>query len=245
MDKFVIRGQRPLSGTVSASGSKNAALPVLAASLLVEGTVVLEGIPRLSDISVMCEILSALGCHITRTDTGRISINTEGLRHYTVPDDLAGRLRGSFLVMGPLLARCGQVSISMPGGCPIGARPIDLHIKGLAALGVRIKNTGGSIEAAAGRLTGAKIYLDFPSVGATENIMSAAVLAEGTTTIENAAVEPEIVDLAKFLCSMGARISGAGTDTVKITGVNALHETRYTIIPDRIEAGTYMIAAAM
>ncbi len=244
MDKFVIRGQRPLSGIVSASGSKNAALPVLAASLLAEGTVVLEGIPRLSDISVMCEILSALGCHITRTDTGRISINTEGLRRYTVPYDLAGRLRGSFLVMGPLLARCGQVSISMPGGCPIGARPIDLHIKGLAALGARIKNTGGSIEAAAGRLTGAKIYLDFPSVGATENIMSAAVLAEGTTTIENAAVEPEIVDLAKFLCSMGARIIGAGTDTVKIIGVNTLHETRYTIIPDRIEAGTLLTAAA-
>lgn len=245
MDKFVIQGQKPLNGIVSVSGSKNAALPILAASILTDENVTLTQMPELSDVSIMCEILSSLGCSITRDEADRLTISSNHLRKTQITYDLAGKLRGSFLVMGPLLARCGHVKISMPGGCPIGARPIDLHLKGLSALGAKIKNTRGSIEASAAALHGAKVYLDFPSVGATENIMSVAALADGMTIIENAAVEPEIVDLANFLCSMGAHIAGAGTDTVKISGVPSLHSTEYGIIPDRIEAGTLLAAAAV
>lgn len=245
MDKFIIQGQKPLNGTVSVSGSKNAALPILAASILTDENVTLTQMPELSDVSIMCEILSSLGCSITRDEADRLTISSNHLRKTQITYDLAGKLRGSFLVMGPLLARCGHVKISMPGGCPIGARPIDLHLKGLSALGAKIKNTRGSIEASASALHGAKVYLDFPSVGATENIMSVAALADGMTIIENAAVEPEIVDLANFLCSMGAHIAGAGTDTVKISGVPSLHSTEYGIIPDRIEAGTLLAAAAV
>ncbi len=244
MEKFVICGGKPLLGTVSVSGSKNAALPILAASILPEGRVVLSNVPQLSDVVSMCDILSSLGCRISFLDGDRVLIDATHLCDNVVSYQLAGRLRGSFLVMGPLLARLGSVSISMPGGCPIGARPIDLHIKGLAALGARIENKQGSVVAKAKKLCGAKIYLDFPSVGATENIMSAAVLAEGITVIENAAVEPEIVDLANFLCAMGARIFGAGTDTIKIEGVSSLKPANYSVISDRIEAGSYLIAAA-
>ncbi len=245
MDKFVIRGNRPLYGCVRVSGSKNAALPILAASILTEDDVSLMQVPNLSDITILYEILSTLGCAVTSDGRNSVTINASHLRRSHIGYELAGRLRGSFLVMGPLLARRGHVKISMPGGCPIGARPIDLHLKGLTALGAKIKNTRGCIEATAKRLQGAKIYLDFPSVGATENIIAAAVLAEGTTVIENAAVEPEIVDLANFLCSMGASIFGAGTDTVKINGVTSLHGTAYTIMPDRIEAGSLLAAAAV
>ncbi|MBE7021714.1 MAG: UDP-N-acetylglucosamine 1-carboxyvinyltransferase [Ruminococcaceae bacterium] len=244
MKKFVIRGQKPLEGTVTISGSKNAALPILAATLLADGCCTLRNIPQLTDIMVMCEILSELGCSVTKPDGSSVMVDPTHLSRNAVPYQLAGRLRGSFLVMGPLLAKTGNASIALPGGCPIGTRPIDLHVKGLAALGADIRNTQGSVIARADRLYGAKIYLDFPSVGATENIMCAAVLAEGESFIENAAVEPEIVDLANFLCSMGAKITGAGTDTIKIKGVNCLVPTQYTIISDRIEAGTFLAAAA-
>ncbi|MBQ4518172.1 MAG: UDP-N-acetylglucosamine 1-carboxyvinyltransferase [Clostridia bacterium] len=245
METFHIKGQKPLYGTVAVSGSKNAALPILAASLLTDKPVILERMPALSDIKVMCDILSALGCSVASGAEDTLIIETAGLSRHKLPYDLTGRLRGSFLVMGPLLARCGRVAISLPGGCAIGARPVDLHLKGLSALGATFKITKGIIEGTAKKLVGTKIYLDFPSVGATENIMSAAVLAEGTTIIENAATEPEIVDLANFLCSMGGRILGAGSNTVKIIGVAGLTGTRYAIMPDRIEAGTLLTAAAI
>ncbi len=244
LEKFVIHGRNFLSGTVFVSGSKNAALPIIAASILSEGTVLLGNVPMLTDVSAMVEILSELGCSVLFSGTDHLLIDPKPIHDHRVPYHLAGQLRGSFLVMGPLLARFGQASIAMPGGCPIGARPIDLHLKGLAALGAIIQNTKGSIIARAKRLVGTKIYLDFPSVGATENIMSAAVLAEGTTVIENAAVEPEVVDLANFLCAMGAKISGAGTDTIFIHGVKRLEPVRYNIMPDRIEAGTFLAATA-
>lgn len=245
MEKFIIRGEKPLNGSIAVSGSKNAALPILAASLMAEGEVTLSRIPGLTDITVMCEILTRLGCSVRPSDTDTLTIKTDRLRSRPIPYDLAGRLRGSFLVMGPLLARCGKAVIAMPGGCPIGTRPVDLHIKGLKALGAKIRISGGRIEAAADRLHGTNIYLDFPSVGATENLLSAAVLAEGTTVIENAAAEPEIVDLANFLHSLGADISGAGTDTVTIQGVSDLKGSCYSIIADRIEAGTLLTAGAV
>lgn len=244
MEKFIIHGQRKLSGTVSISGSKNAALPILAASVMAKGAVTLSRIPHLSDICVMCEILSALGCRVTQTGPEALTVHTEQLTHPHIPYELTGRLRGSFLFLGPLLARTGHATIAMPGGCPIGSRPVDLHIKGLTALGAACKNIGGCIKISARHLKGANIYLDFPSVGATENILCAATLAEGTTIIENAAVEPEIVDLADFLCSMGANIVGAGTDTIKIVGVSRLQPGQYTVMADRIEAGTLLMAAA-
>lgn len=244
MEKFVIHGCKPLNGSIAVSGSKNAALPILAACLLTDKPVILHNVPHLSDVFMMCEILSELGCEIS-IQNNTFTILAASLRHHTVPHNLAGQLRGSFLVMGPLLARLSHVRISMPGGCAIGARPVDLHIKGLSALGAQIKNNHGFVEATAKNLSGAKIYLDFPSVGATENILCAAVLANGTTIIENAATEPEIVDLATFLCRMGARISGAGTDTITITGVDSLSGTTHSIIPDRIEAGTLLLAPAV
>jgi len=243
MEKIVIRGRRPLFGTVAASGSKNAALPILAASLLAEGTVTLCNVPQLTDITLMCEILAELGCHVTQHEH-TVTVCADTLRRYEISYNLTGQMRGSFLVMGPLLARFGRVRIAMPGGCAIGARPIDLHIKGLAALGAQIKNRQGFIDATASKLTGTKIYLDFPSVGATENILCAATLAEGLTVIENAATEPEIIDLANFLCRLGAKISGAGSDTIKIYGVTALRGAQHAIISDRIEAGTLLVAAA-
>lgn len=244
MEKFIICGGKPLCGAVSISGSKNAALPILAASLLTNGAVTLRNVPGLSDIVSMCQILESLGCRVTMLQEDTVLIDTLNLESNEVTYQLAGRLRGSFLVMGPLLAKTGYVSISMPGGCSIGARPIDLHLKGFSAMGAEIDNHRGCVVAKAKKLKGAKIYLDFPSVGATENIMSAAVLAEGTTVIENAAVEPEIVDLANFLCAMGADINGAGTDTIKIEGVSSLVPVSYDVISDRIEAGTYLVAAA-
>ncbi|MBQ9915567.1 MAG: UDP-N-acetylglucosamine 1-carboxyvinyltransferase [Clostridia bacterium] len=244
MEKFVICGRNYLEGTVSVSGSKNAALPIMAASLLTDENILLENIPPLSDVFDMAEILTDLGANVVFSGKEEMFIGAKSLKGHTVPYHLAGRLRGSFLVMGPLLARVGRASIAMPGGCCIGARPIDLHLKGFSALGASIQNTKGSIVAKADKLRGAKIYLDFPSVGATENIMCAAVLAEGETVIENAAVEPEIVDLANFLIAMGANIAGAGTDTVRITGASKLNQVRYSIMPDRIEAGTFLVATA-
>ena len=245
LEKLVIHGGRPLFGTISVSGSKNAALPILAATILAEGETILENIPDLSDVAIMCDILRELGCRVESLGKDCLLVDTSGLCKHTVSHHLAGRLRGSFLVAGPLLAKTGRAGVSLPGGCPIGARPVDLHLKGFSALGAAVENRGGCVTATCDRLLGKEIYLDFPSVGATENIMTAATMAEGQTTIKNASTEPEIVDLANFLCAMGAEVIGAGTDTVNIRGVRKLSPVRYSLISDRIEAGTYLLAGAI
>lgn len=238
---------KPLKGTVRISGAKNSVLPIIAASLLADGGSVIDEVPSLNDVGIMCDIVKALGARVNYSMTGsRLRIDPGGISNTSAPYELVNKMRASFLVTGPLLAKFGEVKISLPGGCAIGTRPVDLHLKGFASMGAAITQGHGYIKAkSGGKLKGAKIYLDFPSVGATENIMMAAVLAEGQTFIENAATEPEVVDLATFLTAMGADIKGAGTDTVKITGVNTLKGANHAIIPDRIEAGTFMIAAAI
>jgi UDP-N-acetylglucosamine 1-carboxyvinyltransferase len=241
---YIIEGGRKLSGTVKISSAKNAVLPVIAASLLTEAECVIEDAPELEDVRVMKEVLISLGAKIT-CDENSIKINASHIDSYEAPYDLVRKMRASFLVMGPLLARQGKARISMPGGCAIGSRPIDLHLKGFASLGAEIELGHGFVEARCEKLRGATIYLDFPSVGATENIMMAASLAEGQTILENAAKEPEIIDLANFLNSMGAHIRGAGTDLIKIEGVSRLKGISYTVIPDRIEAGTFLVAGAI
>ena len=245
MTKIVVEKSQPLKGTVRVSGAKNSVLPILAATLLATEKCVLEDVPPLRDVEVICEVLSSLGADVKRNTREKIQIMADKIDNYEAPYELVRKMRASFLVMGPLLARMGKARISMPGGCAIGTRPIDLHLKGFRALGAEITLGHGFVEAKAEKLIGGKIYLDFPSVGATENIMMAAVLAIGETIIENAAEEPEITDLANFLNKMGAKIKGAGTDTIKIEGVEKLTGTTHTVIPDRIEAGTYMVAAAM
>ncbi len=249
MAKYLINPNGPLRGEVVISGSKNAVLPLMAAALLTEKECVIKDVPELSDVAVMKEILISLGAKISEKEKGVVSIITEDIKSTDAPDELVDKMRASFVVMGPLLARKGRARIPLPGGCAIGKRPIDLHLKGLEALGAVITENDEEryIEATAGPqgLIGETIYLDFPSVGATENIMMAAVLAQGTTFIENAAEEPEIVDLANFLNKMGAKIKGAGTDTIKIEGVTELMGVNHTVIPDRIETGTFMLAAAM
>lgn len=244
-ERFIIQKNGPLSGTVKISGSKNAALPILAATLLAKGNTTLYNVPELTDITVMCEILNCLGAEISNPGKNIVTVDATCLHHTIAPYELTGRMRGSFLVMGPLLARMKKVRLSLPGGCPIGSRPVDLHLKGFSLLGAEVEKGYGFAEVSANKLIGNRIYLDFPSVGATENVLMAAVLAEGTTVIENAAAEPEISDLAAFLNQMGARVSGAGTDTITIRGVSELKPTTYTIMPDRIEAGSFMIAAAI
>ena len=245
LSKIIVQKSRPLQGTVRVSGAKNAVLPILAATLLSTEKCVLEEVPALRDVDVICEVLSSLGADIKRLERDKIEVMAHDIDEIEAPYELVRKMRASFLVMGPLLARMGKARISMPGGCAIGTRPIDLHLKGFKALGAEITLGYGFVEATAERLIGSKIYLDFPSVGATENIMMAAVLAEGQTVIENAAEEPEITDLANFLNKMGADIKGAGTDTIKINGVENLGGAVHSVIPDRIEAGTYMIAAAI
>ncbi|QUH19085.1 UDP-N-acetylglucosamine 1-carboxyvinyltransferase [Alkaliphilus sp. B6464] len=245
MSKIIVQKSRPLQGTVRVSGAKNAVLPILAATLLSTEKCVLEEVPALRDVDVICEVLSSLGADVKRLERDKIEVMAHDIDEIEAPYELVRKMRASFLVMGPLLARMGKARISMPGGCAIGTRPIDLHLKGFKALGAEITIGYGFVEATAERLIGSKIYLDFPSVGATENIMMAAVLAEGQTVIENAAEEPEITDLANFLNKMGADIKGAGTDTIKINGVEKLGGAVHSVIPDRIEAGTYMIAAAI
>ncbi|TYP58799.1 UDP-N-acetylglucosamine 1-carboxyvinyltransferase [Thermosediminibacter litoriperuensis] len=244
MSSFIIEGGESLKGTVRASGAKNAVLPVMAASLLAEGECVIEDVPELEDVRVMREVLSSLGAGC-ETKESSLKINPDNIDTCEAPYELVRKMRASFLVMGPLLAKYGRARISLPGGCAIGSRPIDLHLKGFSALGAEIDLGHGFVEARCEKLKGNIIYLDFPSVGATENIMMAAALAEGQTIIENAAKEPEIVDLANFLNSMGAHIRGAGTDIIKIEGVKSLKGISYTVIPDRIEAGTYLIAGAI
>lgn len=247
MAKFLVQKCEPLNGEVVISGAKNAVLPLMAAAILAEEKCVIRDVPALRDVEVMKEILKSLGSEIKELEESILEINTSEIKKCEADFDLVSKMRASFLVMGPLLARVGKAKVHLPGGCTIGARPIDLHLKGFEALGAEIIVKDNYVEAIAGEngLKGTSIYLDFPSVGATENIMTAAVLAQGTTYIENAAEEPEIVDLANFLNKMGARIKGAGTDTIKIEGVDHLHGAQHTVIPDRIETGTFMLAAAI
>lgn len=247
MEKLIVKGGNRLVGAVKTSGAKNAVLPIIAASILGTTPSHLDEVPMLEDVHTISEVLKCLGLAVECSpEKNVLDIDSTEITSYEAPYELVRTMRASFLVMGPLLARIGKARISMPGGCAIGARPIDIHLKGFEALGVKIEQGHGYIEASAPEgLKGTSIYFDFPSVGATENIMMAASLAAGTTILENAAEEPEIVDLANYLNKMGAKIRGAGTDTIRIEGVEKLHGADYTIIPDRIEAGTYMIAAAM
>src|SRR6266571_6572790 len=245
MDKIVVRGGVPLRGEIAVSGSKNAALPLLFASLLTEDECRLGQVPQLVDIRTALRLLHDLGVEYDWLSNSEVALNARAVRQLQAPYELVKTMRASFLVLGPLLARFGRARVSTPGGCAIGARPINLHLKGLEALGATIEQSHGYVEANASRLRGAKIYLDLPSVGATENLMMAATLAEGTTIIENAAKEPEIDDLASVLNEMGARVQGSGTDIIQIEGVDALHGATHRIIPDRIEAGSFVIAAAI
>ncbi|MFD2116220.1 UDP-N-acetylglucosamine 1-carboxyvinyltransferase [Paenibacillus yanchengensis] len=244
MDKLVIEGGRPLSGSIAIQGAKNAALPIMAASMLASGKFIIEQVPDLLDIQVMLSILRELGCQAEHNEK-IVTINTELVHSPHVPETLMRQMRSSIFLMGPLLARFGEAKVYQPGGCAIGERKIDLHLEGLKALGAEIEESGSLIVCRAKQLYGADIHLSFPSVGATENIMMAAVLAKGRTTISNAAREPEIQDLQNFLIAMGANIIGAGTDTITIEGVEQLQPCRYRVIPDRIVTGTMMVAAAV
>lgn len=246
MSKFIVRGGKRLTGSVKVSGAKNSVLPIIAASLLGEkGQSVIVDAPPLDDVMTINKVLESLGAKVTYRDEV-ITVNAENLTSCEAPYEWVSKMRASFLVMGPLLTRMGHTRISLPGGCAIGTRPIDQHLKGFEAMGAEISLGQGYIEARSqGRLRGAKIYLDVASVGATQNIMMAATLADGVTILENAAKEPEIVDLANYLNGMGAKVRGAGTGVIRIEGVEKLTGVRHTVIPDRIEAGTYMAAAAI
>ena len=246
MERLIVKGGNRLIGTVKTSGAKNAVLPIIAASILGTSPSRLDEIPALEDVRTICAVLECLGIKVDASEPHTLKIDSREITSCEAPYELVRSMRASFLVMGPLLARKGYARISQPGGCAIGTRPIDLHLKGFEALGVKIEQGHGYIEASApDGMTGANIYLDFPSVGATENIMMAAAMANGTTVLENPAEEPEIVDLANYLNQMGARVRGAGTNVITIEGVSELHGVQHSVIPDRIEAGTYMIAAAM
>lgn len=247
MAKYIVKKSGPLKGEVQISGAKNAVLPLMAAALLSEEECIIRDVPDLRDVTLMKELLGSLGSVITEPGENMLSIKTEDILTTEAEFELVNKMRASILVMGPLLARKGRARVPLPGGCAIGKRPIDLHLKGFEALGAILTVGDDYVEAVAGSqgLIGETIYLDFPSVGATENIMMAAVLAEGTTYIENAAEEPEIVDLANFMNKMGAKIKGAGTDTIKIEGVRRLGSANHTVIPDRIEAATFMLAGAI
>lgn len=244
MEAFVVRGGRKLEGTMRVDGAKNAALPILAASVLTEETVVLQGVPMISDVRKMTDILTMLGCRIRR-DGHTLTLDAGGLNRTEMPDALSKQIRSSIFLLGPILSRFRQATVTYPGGCEIGLRPIDLHLSGLRSLGVAIHEEGGVIHCDGGNMHSGEVHLDYPSVGATENILMAASLARGTTRIENAAKEPEIADLCDFLTQMGAHISGGGTSTILIEGRETLHGCRYRPIPDRIEAGTLLCAAAM
>ena len=246
MDKLVIKGGKKLEGEVNISAAKNSVLPILVATILNGNNCTIENAPMLEDVFVICEVLKSLKADVSIDKINKkVKINTANLFDNGANDELVRKMRASFLIMGPMLGRFGTFKISLPGGCNIGTRPIDLHLKGLAALGAEVSVGHGYVEAKAKKLRGNNIYLDYPSVGATENIMMAATLAEGETIIGNAAEEPEIVDLARFLKAMGAQISGEGTDTIRILGVKDFKEVVYKPIYDRIEAGTFMITAAI
>jgi UDP-N-acetylglucosamine 1-carboxyvinyltransferase len=246
LEKIIVRGGKRLSGTVKVEGAKNAVLPVIAATLLAsKGKSIIHDVPALSDVYTISEVLRYLGADV-KIVGNTITVDASQDLKLEAPFEYVRKMRASVLVMGSLLARNGRARVALPGGCAIGSRPIDQHLKGFEAMGASVKVGNGFIDAEVkGKLRGAKIYLDFPSVGATENIMMAAVLAEGTTVIENCAKEPEIVDLANFLNAMGAKVRGAGTGTIRIEGVDELTGTSHTVIPDRIEAGTFMVAAAI
>jgi UDP-N-acetylglucosamine 1-carboxyvinyltransferase len=249
MDKIIVRGGRPLDGEVAVSGSKNAALPILISSLLTAEACVYHGVPDLVDINTTLKLLTGLGVSVDKESwsrgSGDLTIQAERVKNFEASYDLVKTMRASFLVIGPLLARFGRAHVSTPGGCAIGTRPVNLHLKGLAAMGASIDQVHGYVEARTQKLHGAKIYLDLPSVGATENLMMAASLAEGTTVIENAAKEPEIEDLAAVLNKMGGRVQGAGSDIVEIEGVDSLHGATHRVIPDRIETASFVIAGAL
>ncbi|MCC5895915.1 MAG: UDP-N-acetylglucosamine 1-carboxyvinyltransferase [Alkalibacterium sp.] len=247
MDKILVNGGQKLSGAVDIDGAKNAALPILAATVLAsKGQNIINNIPLLSDIYIMKEVLTHLNMTVDFDEEKKeIRVDATDELNSETPFDFMSKMRASIVVMGPLLARTGYAKVALPGGCAIGSRPIDLHLKGFEAMGVEIHIGNGHIEATVDKLKAAHIYLDFPSVGATQNIMMAATLAEGTTTIENVAREPEIVDLANFLNKMGAKVVGAGTETLRIEGVDSLKGIEHSVLPDRIESGTFMVAAAI
>ncbi len=244
MEKLIITGPTPLKGEVTINGAKNAAVAILPATLLIDGICTIDNLPNISDVQLSCKILEKLGAKITWNNKNSITIDTRNITTYKAPLDLTSKFRASYYILGSMLSRNGEIEVGMPGGCKLGARPIDQHIKGFESLGAKVTVGNGTIYAKAKKLTGTSIYMDIVSVGATINVMLAAVLANGTTTIENAAKEPHIVDVANFLNTMGADIRGAGTDVIKINGVKKLHgNTTYSVVPDQIEAGTFMLAA--
>jgi len=245
MDKLIITGGTPLSGEIRISGAKNAALPIIVSTLLSDDPVLIRNIPHLHDITTTMELLGRMGVSLTMDEKMDVEVNPTTIKSYIAPYELVKTMRASILVLGPLLARFGEAEVSLPGGCAIGARPVNLHINGLEAMGADITVENGYIKAKCKRLQGAKIVLDMITVTGTENLMMAACLADGITILENAAREPEVVDLAHCLNAMGAKVTGAGTDTITIEGVERMHGTTYDILPDRIETGTYLVAAAV
>lgn len=245
MDKFLIQGNGPLNGEVHASGAKNAALPILCASLLIDDTLAIRNLPHLWDVSTTNRLLTQMGVAVTIAGQGAVEIDARSITTCVAPYELVKTMRASILVLGPLLARRGEAQVSLPGGCAIGARPVDLHLRGLEAMGAHIDVEGGFIKARASRLRGARIVFDVVTVTGTENLLMAATLAEGETVLQNAACEPEVVDLADCLVAMGAKIEGAGTPTIRVQGVERLHGASHSVIPDRIETGTFLIAGAI
>ncbi len=245
MNKLMINGGVTLNGDVRISGAKNAVLPILAATLLAEGPATIENVPHLHDVTTTVELLGCMGVTVSIDEKLSVEVDCSSIENYTAPYHLVKTMRSSILVLGPLLARYGVAEVSLPGGCAIGSRPVDLHIKGLRDMGAEIEVSNGYIHAKASRLKGARLVMDIVTVTGTENLMMAAALADGTTIIENAAREPEVVDLADFINAMGGKVSGAGTDTITIEGVEKLTGTRYRVLPDRIETGTYLVAAAI
>jgi len=245
VDKLQIRGGVPLDGEVRISGAKNAALPILAGALLADSPVTIGNVPHLKDVTTMIELLGRMGASVTVDERMRVEVDPTTTNETSAPYELVKTMRAAILVLGPLVAKYGRADVSLPGGCAIGARPVDIHVAGLQAMGAEVHIENGYIRARAGRLQGARIVMDTVTVTGTENLMMAACLADGQTILENAAREPEIVDLAQFLVAMGARISGHGTDTILVEGVERLHGTHYEVLPDRIEAGTYLVAGAI
>jgi len=245
MARIQIHGGVPLRGEVWISGAKNAVLPILVGSLLGNSLSRISNVPHLQDVTTTMELMGRMGAELSINDRMRIEIDPHSMKHFEAPYDLVKTMRASILVLGPLVAKYGRARVSLPGGCAIGSRPVDLHLRGLQALGAQVEVRNGNIEARADRLKGARVIMDTVTVTGTENILMAATLASGTTIIENAAQEPEVVDLANFLMSMGAQIEGAGTNTITVEGVQSLQGTEYSVLPDRIETGTYLVAAAM
>lgn len=245
MDKLIISGGSPISGEIRISGAKNAALPILSATLLADGPMTVCNVPHLQDVTTTMELLGGMGVHLVVDEKMNIETDTSTIKHFYAPYELVKTMRASILVLGPMLTRYGQAEVSLPGGCAIGSRPVNLHVQGLEAMGADISIENGYIKASARRLKGAKLVMDMVTVTGTENLMMAATMAKGITVIENAAREPEVVDLANCLIRMGAKISGAGSDTITIEGVDSLKGIKYSVLPDRIETGTYLVAAAI